>query len=158
MWARRSHHVIVRVRPSPVPTEAPAPEETTADASRVGPLQALVDGFNEHICGPRSCVVSITATISPGGIGGLHLIERHTVLDHALDDVGDHRQHVAVFHHLGVIGDVPVTGDYHRAAWFEDLWNIRNDKLREQTIERLELALNADASCPIDDGELPQFD
>ena len=51
-----------------------------------------------------------------------------------------------------------MTGDYHRAAWFEDLWNIRNDKLREQTIERLELALNAAASCPIDDGELPQID
>src|SRR3981081_3467245 len=94
MRARRFRHVVVRVRLSPVPTEAPAPEETTTDASRVGSLQALVDGFNEHIRYPRSRGVSITPTISPCGIGGLHLIERHAVLDHALDYVAPARQDV----------------------------------------------------------------
>src|SRR6185295_18044955 len=67
-------------------------------------LQAVVDGLDESIGGPRSCVGSEPCAIALRWIRCLYLCERHALGDHVLDDVRDDGDGVAILDHLRVVG------------------------------------------------------
>src|SRR5687767_15726284 len=82
------------------------PDTIRSGSPRATPL--VVDRFDEHVGGPWAAVRTVAGPVAQGRIGGLHLFERHFLVDHALDPGADDRDHVAVFHQVGVIGDPAV--------------------------------------------------
>src|ERR1700691_3438944 len=65
--------------------------------------EALVHGLDEHVGGPEPSGCAVQGIVVARGPSGLHLIERHALLDQIQYAVANDGQHVAVLNHIGFI-------------------------------------------------------
>src|SRR6266545_650334 len=118
--------------------------------SRGSRLEVGVDGFDEHVRGPRARGGAVPRIVIGSDFCRPDLFERRPVPDQGLYAVADDDDHVPVLDDLVLVAQVSVTGDDQRAA----LALMLKDRSAEDVVERANLSLHAATGAHIDERKL----
>src|SRR5438552_2636472 len=109
--------------------------------------ETLVYRLDEHIGGPETGCRAVYRIVVARGFRGLHLFQRHTLLDHVLNAVSNDRDHVTILDDIGFITQAAVTRNHHRPSF---LLLCRNREVEDE-IQRVNHAVNAATALQVDD-------
>src|SRR5438093_4587158 len=113
-------------------------------------FQAVIYSLHKHVRGPWTGRGTETIVVIVRELGGFHLLERCTLVDHRLNAVADDHKHVAILGNLELIANTPVPRNDQGPAFLLVFVN----GLFEDVVETIDLALQAAAVFQIDEGVL----
>src|SRR6266404_6945936 len=111
--------------------------------------EASIHRLYEHIRRPGARVRAISRIVVPGRMGGFHLLQRHTFLNHILNAVANNDHHFLVVDDVGLIAQPSMTRNHVRAAF---LLLGGNRDLVDKAIQRVDDSLDAATLFQVDGG------
>src|SRR5262245_42561363 len=125
-------------RPRYRPKE-PQPPKEEGSCALFFLLEAPIHCLDKHIRRPGTRSRTVTPVKVERGTGGPDLVERHTFVNHVLNAVANHYEHIAIRSHVAGIRKSSMTGNNPGAA----LRSILGHRQIKNVIEPFDDTLNA---------------